>query len=82
MKLLKRDEAPGRKYTALMYTFVLVFAGFIATHFLKIRIEAFEIYAKWIVIAMSVYGGANAGITGAAFIKDAIKKKNGGTHGT
>ncbi len=54
---------PGRKFIGLIIAFGLLLIGLVIIHFLKMDLEFYEVYAKWIVIGLAIFTGGNAGIT-------------------
>lgn len=59
----------GRKFTGLIIAFGLLLIGLVIVHFLKMKLDFYEVYAKWIIIGLGIFTGGNAGITVSSLIK-------------
>jgi len=66
----------GRKFTGLIIAFGLLLIGLVIVHFLKMKLDFYEVYAKWIVIGLGIFTGGNAGITIPALIKGIAPEKD------
>jgi hypothetical protein len=64
----------GRKFIGLLITFVLLIAGLVIVNKLNMTVEWFNVYAKWIVVALGIFTGGNGAIT----ISSLLSHKNGG----
>ncbi len=60
---------PGRKFIGLIIAFGLLLIGLVIVHYLKMKLEFYETYAKWIIIGLAIFTGGNAGITIPSFFK-------------
>jgi len=59
----------GRKFTGLIIAFGLLLIGLVIVHFLKMKLDFYEVYAKWIIIGLGIFTGGNAGIAIPAVLK-------------
>jgi len=64
----------GRKFIGLLIAFALLIVGLVIVNKLNMTVEWFNAYAKWIVIALGIFTGGNAGIT----VSHLLSHKNGG----
>jgi len=66
MKLFQ--EPLGRKFIGLIVILIFLLIGLILVE--KMKLEDYEIYARWIVIAYGIFVTGNAGITVSSLMKN------------
>ena len=68
-------EGLGRKFVGLLIALVMLLLGLLIVHFLKMKIELYETYAKWIIRGLYAFVGGNSLITGAALLSNNTEEK-------
>ena len=65
----------GRKFIGLLIAFALLIAGLVVVNKLKMTVEWFNVYAKWIVVALGIFTGGNGAITISSLLSHNAEEK-------